>query len=50
MLATGGVNTNSKVAKYIMNSLISFSIEVSNNIGENTKNTNDNNPIVIYNE
>ena len=33
-----------------MNSLISFNIEVSNSTGENTKNTNDNNPKVIYKE
>ena len=34
----------------MMNNLNSFNIEVSNSIGENTKNTKDNKPKVIYSE
>ena len=34
----------------MINNLFSFKIVLSNKIGENTKNTNDNKPIVIYNE
>ena len=34
----------------MINNLFSFKIELSNKIGEKTKNTNDNKPIVIYNE
>ena len=34
----------------MINNLNSFKIEVSNSIGENTKNTKDNSPKVIYKE
>ena len=34
----------------MINNLFSFKKELSNKIGEKTKNTNDNKPIVIYNE
>ena len=37
-------------AKYIINNLISINIEVSINIGVNTKNNKVNKPIVIYKE
>ena len=34
----------------MINNLFSFKKELSNKIGEKTKNTNDNKPIVIYKE
>ena len=49
-VCTKGEIKNNKVAKQIINNLISFNIFVSNKIGENTKNTKDNKPKVIYKE